>query len=69
MYSIDFELNGKKITKEAQNEQEVRRLVFIYTLGSQAEKEQLIKEILSKKDIDILEQHIKSNKSKKDVNL
>jgi hypothetical protein len=68
MYSIDFEVNGKILKKTAKTEKEVRRLVYVYTLGSQQEKNTLISEIVSKKDIENIEKLIKAKKEK-NVNL
>lgn len=62
MYSIDFEVNGKILKKTAKTEKEVRRLVYVYTLGSQQEKDALINEIVSKKDIENIEKLIKLKK-------
>jgi hypothetical protein len=64
MYSIDFEVNGKILKKTAKTEKEVRRLVYVYTLGSQQEKNTLISEIVSKKDIENIEKLIKAKKEK-----
>lgn len=69
MYSIDFESNGKVLKKTAKNEKEVRRLVYIYTLGSQQEKDTLIQEIVSKKDIENIQKLIKPKKEKDVDNL
>jgi hypothetical protein len=71
MYSITFEKNGNKVTKTAKKIGEVRRLVYLYSLGTQQEKEAQISDILSDKQA---EQELKSikNKPKKeleDVNL
>lgn len=64
MYSIDFEVNGKILKKTAKTEKEIRRLVYVYTLGSQQEKNTLINEIVSKKDIENIEKLIKAKKEK-----
>lgn len=67
MYQLKFESGGVEIHKTAKNEKEVRRLVYLYTLGSQAEKEAKIKEILT--DTLEFEQLINHNKKERNGNL
>lgn len=54
MYTLNFEVNGKKIEKKAHNENEVKRLIYVYTVGSQTEKQALIDDVLQSKEIQSL---------------
>lgn len=68
MYKIEFEINGKTITKQAKNEKEVRRLVYLYKIGIQKDLEQTINDILSTKSAETVKKLLK-NKTENDVNL
>ena len=67
MYELTFEVNGKKITKSAKTEKEVKRLVYVYVNGSQHEKDALVSDIVSKKEADKLNDLIKPKNKKEDV--
>lgn len=54
MYTLNFEVNGKKIEKKAHNEKEVKRLIYVYAVGSQTEKQALIDDVLQSKEIQSL---------------
>jgi hypothetical protein len=77
MYEVTFEVNGKKVVKSAKTKSEVRRLVYIYSVGNQAQLENTIEDLTKEKkepetivegSIDT-EKIIKQNKTKKNVSL
>lgn len=65
MYQITFESNGVKISKSANNEDEVRKLVYVYTNLSQKEREIIIGDILAAKNKPLVQED-KPKKSKED---
>ncbi len=64
MYTISFTSGDKTITKQARNAKEVKRLVYIYSAGSQHDKDSLVADILTQPEIKEFSKQ--SNKIKKD---
>ena len=50
MYTLNFEVNGKKIEKKRTTKKEVKRLIYVYAVGSQTEKQALIDDVLQSKN-------------------
>lgn len=50
VYLLTITSGEKSIVKEAKDEKGVRRLVNIYYVGTQAEKEKIIQDILNSKE-------------------
>lgn len=67
MFELTFETQYGTVKKTAKDEKEVRKLVYIYTVGTQEQKEALIKEVISAKETEKLNEFIKPKKAKEDV--
>ena len=68
MYNISFTYGTSTITKTAHDEKEVRRLVYLYSRGSQSEKEGQITEILGQAELEDLKKTLKKNKIDNEIN-
>jgi len=71
MYELTIEGNGKKIIKQAKTKGELRRLVYMYSVGSQEVLEKLIEDLSKPKEVkEVKEEKItKQNKKEENGNL
>lgn len=71
MYELTIEANGKKIVKQAKTKGELRRLVYLYSVGSQRTLDALVEDLSKPKEVkEVKEEKItKTNKKEENGNL